>query len=766
MTSALCLFAGVIAGLAMARTPTPAWMIMAVVSVATAIAMVTPTAGARAPRGCHGVRRLAAFLAGIVLVASLVAGWEARVVTPASADTRVLLDARIRGTPQRAGTELRFDADVRVISGPVDGRQRRARLAWRDAPVAPRAGERWRLLVRLAPFGGLRNFEGPELARIALRDRIHLAGRVLPDNLDERCGLAPASIDTTRARIASRIHDAVADPDAAALLIALAVGQTDAMSRDQWRVFNATGTTHLVAISGTHVTMFALLAFALARLAWRWLPFARRVDREAFAAVAGIAAAGGYALLAGFSVPAQRTWLMLSLFVGARLAARAAAPARTWSLALVAVLLLDPLAPLSAGFWLSFIAVGVLIVVGRSALSREPRSLVARARGAVFLQVAVMALLAPLTVVVFGGVSLAGLAVNLVAIPVISFVFVPLVLLGAVTSLVDPTLAAPCFRAAAGLYEHLWPGLVAAADVDAALWRVSPSAWWYPAAFVGTSLALWRFPRALRLTALIVVLPLLWPPTRLPAGGQARIDVLDAGRGASVRIMTRSRVWLFDTGDSWGSDGTRTRQVVLPAIDALGRGVDELVLPARDPDRAAGAALLAVERGVGVIRVGEPWPGSELPLRACRDSAFAADGVRFELFAAGPRSGYCALRVSTGGHALLIGGDLDAAAERELAARVGMHGLRSDAVVLSRQASALGSSRQWIEASGAGLAIATGGVGSRSRAEALDRWRRAGARVLDTRADGALTLALGRDGLEIEARASRSRYPFAWRRLP
>ena len=758
MTGALCLFMGVIAGLAMARTPTPAWMVVSAVSLV--IACVP------ALRGHPGILRLAAVLAGALLVNVTVSAWRARVVMPASADTRVLLEARIRGTPARAGTEVRFDADVRVISGPVDARQRRARLAWRDATVVPRAGERWRLLVRLAA-GEPRNFDGPDLARIALRDRIHLVGRVLPGNLDERLALAPASIDTMRARIAIRIRDAVSDPDAAALLTALAVGQTDAMSRDQWRVFNATGTTHLVAISGMHVTMFAVLAFGVARFAWRLAPFARHLDRETFASLAGITAAGAYALLAGFSVPAQRTWLMLSLFVAARLAARTAAPARTWALALVAVLLLDPLAPLSAGFWLSFIAVGVLIVVGQGALpSRAPCSLRARARAAVFLKVAVMALLAPLTVVVFGGISVAGLAVNLVAIPIISFLFVPLVLLGAVVSLAEPTLAAPCFRAAAALYEWLWPALVSAADSEVALWRVSPSAWWYAVAFPGVALALWRFPFALRMTALIVVLPLVCPPARLPLAGQARIDVLDAGRGASVLVTTRSRVWLFDTGDSWGSEGARARQVVLPALDALGRGVDELVLPARDPDRASGAALLAVERGVGTIRVGEPWPGSELPLRACRDSALVADGVRVELFAAGPRSGYCALRVSTGGHALLVGGDLDAAAERELVARLGARRLRSDAVILSRHASALASARQWIEASGAGIAIATGGIESRSRAEALERWRHAGARILDTRADGALALELRHDGLEIEGRASRSRYPFAWRRLP
>jgi competence protein ComEC len=410
--------------------------------------------------------------------------------------------------------------------------------------------------------------------------------------------------------------------------------------------------------------------------------------------------------------------------------------------------------------------VGVLLVAGQCALGRAAPTWRGRVRAALSLQLAVMALLAPLTVAVFGGISLAGLAVNLVAIPVISFVFVPVVLLGAVVSLVAPGLAAPCFNAAAFLYERLWPALVAAADTDHSLLRVAPPAAWYAVAFVGAAFALWRFPLALRASALVAVLPLAFPPSRLPSAGVARVEVLDAGRGAGVLITTQAHVWLFDTGDSWGSEGARARQIVLPAIDALGRGIDELLLPELDPDRAAGAALLAEERDVAAIRVGGSWPGSELPIRICRDSAVEIDGVRIERFAGGPGAAYCALRVSVGGHALLVGGDLDAAAERALVARLGARRLASDAVILSRHASALGSAAQWIEASGAGFAIATGGIDSRSRADALERWRRAGARILDTRRDGALVLELRHDGLEIKGCARRSRYPFAWRRLP
>ena len=754
MIGALCLLAGVLAGLATARTPTPYWMIAA--------ALVASLVVLRPVRRNTTCRRLAAFTLGLLLACVEIARWSAGVLVPVTSDTRVLIDARILEPPSRQGAELRFDAEVRILEGDADSRPRRARLAWRDASTAPRVGERWRLIVRLAPLAETRNFTGPELARIALRDRVQLTGRVLPGALNERLQLAPDSIATTRARIAGRIGEAVADPDAAGLLAALAVGLTDGVSADQWRVFNATGTTHLVAISGLHVTLFALLAFAVARLVWRVLAPVLRVQRETFALLAGLAAAGGYALLAGFSVPTQRTWLMLAVFAGARLTARAAGAARIWGLALIAVLLLDPLAPLAAGFWLSFVAVGVLMLLDHAPLARPERDW-GRLRQALRLQLAVMLLLAPFTVAVFGGISIAGLAVNLVAIPVVSFVFVPLVLAGALASLVAPAFGAALFRCAAWLYDLAWPALVAAADPSFALWRVAPPSWWFVVAFFSAGLMLLRWPPALRLTGLAAALPLLFAPARAPPAGNARIEILDAGRGSSVLITTRTRVVLFDTGDSWGSEGARAKQVVLSAL--MARAIDTLVLPALDPDRAAGVALLAHERGVGSIRVGGGWPATVLPAEACGNRGFIADEVRFELLPGGPGARYCAMRIVAGDRALLLGGDLDAAAERALVDRDRSR-LASDAVIMSRHASSLGSARQWIEASGAGLAIATGGITSESRRKAIARWSETGAQILDTRTDGAIVVELGTRGVAVVGVARRSRYPFVWRRLP
>jgi competence protein ComEC len=233
-----------------------------------------------------------------------------------------------------------------------------------------------------------------------------------------------------------------------------------------------------------------------------------------------------------------------------------------------------------------------------------------------------------------------------------------------------------------------------------------------------------------------------------------------------VLVFTHSHVLLFDTGDSWNTRGTRLRRWVLPAIDAVQRTrVDLLVLPALDGDRAYAAAALAFERDLRALLVGGGWQASSLPARRCADSEFRWDGVRFQTFAAGAGGGNCVLRVSVRAHAILLGGDIDGAAERGLVARLSPGALASDAVLISRQASSTASSPQWIEASAAVLAIATGGiVHSQSREVTLARWRASDATILDTRRAGGIELGLGTSGVRVVAVARVSRYPFVWRR--
>lgn len=724
MLGAVSFLAGVLLALGAARLPSVGWL--------------AATAGTLACCALAGLwrhawsRRIALLMLGLLLSNSAIARWHSLWVPTHSPDARLLLEGTVATVPARFGAEVRFDAEVSIVEGVAgpDARVRRVRLTWRDAPVVPRAGERWRWLVRLQPYADSRNFAGAQPERAAFRDGVHLRARVLASALNQRLRMAPTSIDGIRARIAQRIARTVADPDAAALIAALAVGFTDRLSLDQWRVFNATGTTHLVAISGLHVTLFAMFAFAVARYGWRWLPGARRLEREPFAWLLGVVSAGAYALLAGWSVPTQRTLLMLCAFGCARVMARHVAAARTWSLALVAVLVLDPMAPLAAGFWLSFVAVGVILLYSATRIDQEPGTTAANLRTALRLQLAIMIALAPLTFALLDNASLAGTWANLAAIPLVSFVLVPLVLVGAVTTLALPAVSALFFALAEKVYLLCWPGLAWAADTSLATWRAVPEAWWFALAAPAAFILMCRWPWPLRLTGIAVALPLILGHPRMPAPGEARISVFDAGRGTMVLIATRDHVVLFDTGDSWNTRGARLRQLALPALDALAsRAVDLLVLPRLDADRAQGAALLAFERTVHRIRVGGGWPGTLLDARACGDERFRWDGVDFALAAEGPGRRSCVLRVSAGDHSLRFGG-------------------------------------KWIEGS-ARLAIATGGQAqAHSRTLEIEARRAAGARAYDTRRDGAIEIALGTQGIVVSAVARVSRHPFAWRRLP
>jgi competence protein ComEC len=421
---------------------------------------------------------------------------------------------------------------------------------------------------------------------------------------------------------------------------------------------------------------------------------------------------------------------------------------------------------MSAGFWLSFVAVGVILMMADTSADPGPRTALWRLSNVARLQGAILLALAPLTLAVFDGLSVTAFVVNLVAIPFVSFVLVPLVLAGTLAVFVAPALSQSLFRAAASLYEWFWPALTFAADLDYSLWRATPSWWWFPFAMLAALVLLRRWPLTLRATAACAVLPLMFAPLRMPDHGTARVSVLDTGRGAATLVLTRSHALLFDTGDSWNTRGARLRQWVLPALDAVQRDrVDLLVLPSLDRDRAHGAAALAFEREVSSVLVGGGWPASSLPVRRCADSEFFRDGVRFQSLAAGPGGRYCVLRISVGAHAILLGGDLDAAAERGLAARVGPAELSSGVVLVSSNASATASAPEWIESSAARLAIATGGiVNSRAREATLARWRAAGAEVLDTRRDGGIELVLGTSGMRVVATARASRYPFVWRR--
>jgi competence protein ComEC len=577
-------------------------------------------------RSQAGVAAACALLSFAITSFHVLEWLEGRWPEHASGD-RVLAEAVVESIPVDGGDVWSFDAIAQGVGN--------LRVISRDRGVLPRAGERWQLLLALRPPRAPVNPGALDLEQHYFRARIHALATVVPSRMNRRVSAGHRPLTQLREAAARRIDERVEDPEASALIQALAVGATGEMSTEQWRVFNATGTSHLVAISGLHVTMFATVAFFVSRrfwsgLLWRWLPW----PRDNVAAAIAFAAALAYAMLAGLSVPTQRTLIMLGAWLLARSLARVVTPLAPMALALLAVLLLDPFAPLAAGFWLSFAAMGAIILVTEPQVRQRSWW-----RGALAVQLAVTAALTPLTLAWFGSFSAISLVTNAVAIPAVSGVFVPAILLALALMPAWCAASDAVLQSAAYLHAFGWPWLVAAADWPAAMLHLDPPGWWYGLAALAVGASLMPLPVRLRLAALVWLLPLaVSAPERIPEGGM-KLTVLDVGRGTAVVVQTASHVLIYGTGESYGTEGRIIGNVLLPFLRSEGIvEIDALVLP----HPTSVTSLLA------------ELPVARTSMDCGHEAQWTWDEVTFRIHAAGER---CALQViaSNGAEARMPG---------------------------------------------------------------------------------------------------------------
>ncbi len=568
-------------------------------------------------------------------------------------DVRVIAEVVPETVPAFTGSGRAFDARARLVRLPRQP-EIRVRVAWnRSAPADLRPGDVWQLALQLRASPAVFNPGAVDGTRILWRDHIHARAEVIDSPLNHRLSTARGGLQSHREHIARFLLDRIADPAAGALLAALAVGYTAEVAREHWQAYNATGITHLIAISGMHVTLFAVIAMALLRGLWGITPsLAKRVRRETFVAVGGVACAFGYALLAGYSVPSQRTALMLAAGLGWRMAARASSPSCAPGAALLAVLLFDPFAVLAAGFWLSFGAVAVIL--WREATRLRPmRGWVDGLR----LQVAITVALAPATIASFGSVSLVGLLVNPAAIPLFSLVLVPLVLGVAALLLAgapDGLAALPLwFAEPIATWTVAW--LARISQWPGGLWQAMPPAGWYGPALLACLVLVLPFGLRVRCLLAPALLALFAEPERLGEGAWRALE-LDAGAAPLVLVETRAHALAFGTGDRFGTAGGRIATLLLPA--AREQGIDRLdLLMAGRLDRDVAAGIGAAQALIDIGRTAAA-PGSlgELPpgVADCREAgSWVWDGVPFTV-EAGRRG--CTLSIGTGSSSLRLGG--------------------------------------------------------------------------------------------------------------
>ena len=756
---------------------------------------------------------LAAFIAGVLLVqvmpslppaswlwllcASALALWRARLPVPAACllglgwalwhgqqglaarlapaleDEAVQVEGRVLGLIRSDPPRLRFDLDVEAVQRarrPLPTRLRRVSLLIADASIAPAAGDRCRLYVRLRRPRGQYNPGGFDYEAWQFASGVDAQGQVIahPANQCRPAGLAGAT-DAARAATVERIARAVPTPDVAGILAALAVGEQARLGEQQWAVLRATGTTHMVSISGLHVSMVALAVWALLRRAFGLVPRCHPAVPR-FALLGGWLAAAAYAFLAGWTVPTQRSVLMLGCMCVRRWRGHRLLDGDGLLLALALVLACDPLACLTRSFWLSFGAMGVLVVVG--GVYRQAGPLAGWLGAHLWLAL----LLTPLLALVSPVLAWTSPLANALLVPPVTWGVVPLVLAGMVFAPWWPVAADTCWQGAGTLWLLIWHGLSLLAEYGPA-WSLGRAPTVAEALLCATGLLALLLPlgRGRWWFALLLIgVAAGWPPPRPPVGS-FEATVLDVGQGLAVAVETRHHLLLFDTGPRTYGGRDAGEDIVLPWLRHGGhRRIDRLVVSHADIDHAGGLGALLAALPVDEL-IMSPQQRWDRPVGRCtRGQRWVWDEVTFEFLhppdprpsaTASDNDASCVLRIAAGEQGLLLTADIERAAEAVLLRAP--QRLRATALLVPHHGSLSSSTAAFIDAVQPRLALLSVGYLNRFGQPApavLARYAARGVEVLDTRQLGALRLRVSPAGIDAAGyRQEARRY---WHQAP
>ncbi len=657
---------------------------------------------------------------------------------------------------------LRFQARVSSsASGVSEGAS--LRLSWYGAESV-RRGDVWRFRAVLRGPWGYANPGGFDYERWLLGAGIDATGYVRSGTLLARPPPAPIQ----RARDALTAMLAESGLPRRGILQALLTGWSGGIDGSHWETFRATGTVHLMVISGLHVSLAAALGLLLARWASRVCPLLPLwLDARSAGALGGAAVASAYVALAGAGVPALRALLMSVSVLAWSSWGRTGRVESGLLLALAAVLVFDPLAVHQQGFWLSFGAVFVLLMVLGGRCGRQSRvAALFRAQAALSLG------LLPLLALGTGSLPWTGIPANLLAVPAMSLVVVPLTLLGGALAALSTAAAELVFRLAdltlAGVMA--WLGWLARAP---ALHPAAP-----PLALLAAQLcALWWLlepPRwHLPVLALCFALMLAHRSPRLQMG-EYRVAALDVGQGTAVLVDTRGHRLLFDAGPAFPSGFETGSAVVVPSLLATGAPrLDTVILSHEDLDHVGGARYVSSVVEVGqVLSSGvRPDAGLRPETASCHGRRWRWDGVTFRVLRlprpadASDNDRSCVLLVDDGRHRMLLAGDLSSRVEPALLRRLREAGGSLGVTLLfaPHHGSATSSSAALVRLLRPALVFVSAGRNNRfghPHPQVVERYRRVGARLYQTGLEGALIWQSSEPERVVRWRADRAPY---WR---
>ncbi|MBL1432524.1 MAG: DNA internalization-related competence protein ComEC/Rec2 [Gammaproteobacteria bacterium] len=658
-----------------------------------------------------------------------------------------------------------FSVENMHVEGRAVTQPKRIKLSWYGhKPLKLASGQRWRLTVRLKRPYGMMNPGGFDYERWLFQQGIGATGYVRNASTNTQLNDRDKIFDMTNAfyrlrqHLSDRINQLAGNSDQVGIIQALALGERGQISPDQWQRLQDTGTNHLVAISGLHIGLVSAWVFFVSRWLWpRSLGRYLNLAAPRAAAICGWVAAVLYAALAGFSIPTQRALVMVTVVMLGVITQRPIALSHVWALSLLAVLIYDPLAPLSAGFWLSYAAVGVILFGLGNRLTTT--SLWWRF-GRVHIVVALG--LAPLLILLFQNIPVLSPLANFIAVPLVSLVTVPatllamvfidlwpifsegllliahysLVILQKILTILHPYSSLPINLPVLNIFTL-------SSLVIGTLWLLTPKGW--PTRWLGV----------------VGFLPLFFFTVDRPKEGTFWLSVLDVGQGTSIVVTTKNHTLVYDTGARFSDQFDMGSAVVLPYLRALSdRQVDMLIVSHEDNDHMGGAASIIAAGSVKQVLSSAPDKFAKDVAKPCvGGESWQWDGIHFELFH--PDANYrvknkrtvrnnrsCVLRVSNGSEAVLLPGDIEKDAERYLMTHY-RDRLSADIVVAPHHGSRTSSTQSFINNINPDYVIYTVGYRNRygfPKSQVTERYDGMGAKAYRTDDSGALRFILDGEG--------------------
>lgn len=663
---------------------------------------------------------------------------------------KILITGKIASIPINKPHYLSFEFQTDIINGTK--KSTKLKLGWYgEFPKKLLAGDRWQLLVKLKRPHTTLNPGSFDLEKHLLVHHIRGTGYVVDSDFNQILATRWQSYPLTKLRqcLIKKIQQTLSSNRLMPIIIALVTGSEHEITQTEWEIMRNTGTSYLVAISGLHIGLVAAIVLTIIQFLWRKIKRLPLIlpAREA-GIIAGLFAGFVYGAVSGLSIPTQRALVMLSVFSLTSLLRRHTQPWNAWLWSLFLVLVIDPLAELTIGFWLSFSAVAAIIYATSWRIKQKTTHWHKFWR----MQLIVTIALLPLTLLFFQQFSLVTLIANLIAMPGVCIIVVPLCLLGSLCLLFSNFVGTWILILSSRLLHLIWWWLTIFSQFPNNSWYQPIYNWWIlAAATVGILLLLAPRGFPAKYLGLVWLLPLFFYVPAKPKLNEAWFTLLDVGQGLAAVVQTTNHVLLYDTGPRF-LDHNAGITIILPYLRLQGvQSIDTMIVSHGDVDHSGGSESILKTLPVRSIVTSAPEKFISFPVQSCiAGQSWQWDGIDFQMLSPPQDSqlsgneASCVLKITRGTDSILLTGDIERTAEDILINNYGTN-LKSNILVAPHHGSATSSTNRLIDMVAPKYVLFSAGYRNRfhfPNKKIVARYLKSGCELLNTAYEGAITFKL------------------------